>query len=811
MKRFLQWSTGFIFCLIFGFPLVGGAAPFQSARIQGITLQADSLFRDSENEIVELEGHVQVIFQNQHLKCEKARINLRAKTVDAWGDVLVTSTQANIGGDRVVLDYESSTGVIYSGYVQSGTVLFEGSVINKTSEVDYLANDAKYTACTTCPEAWSFSGTKIRAELGGYAYIKSSWMHFGGVPFFWLPYLIVPLKSDRQTGLLTPTIDIESPGGLVLGQPFFWAISRSQDATMTVKNYELRGVKPLLEYNYMLGPSSYGRLNAGYLRDKVFASEERVNTFRSPYQQNDVINRWAFNYSHYYELPDGYVHRVQLNNASDLQYVKDFSSETAGYMDPALENRVSITKNTRAQHFSADSSYYINQLQSDPLAGNDDAVHRLPEIRFSQALEKLGNSDFIYSVNVDYVNFARNGPAYDDLNATYNPNGTNNRGKANTCYSPTNPYYTDKPGCVDIHDGVYNEGQDLIRTGQRLDLQANLYRPIKLGPYVDLLPKVGYRETSYSFAVGDNANISRRYLLTEVSAKTTASGVFGDTNNTRGDSYKHEIQPELTATTVPWYNQPYHPFFGSQGDNSSPVTNQQSVGDTDLNSPFGLQFDYNDRIFSNSLVTLALTNKVTRKTWVSDTPQYLQFFSWKISQSYDLLEAQKKNSTGQPLSDIASDLRFTLPRSSFIQQVNYFPYLQVTNSTSTLNLYNENRDALSVRYIRQYSTSVAAGQIFDTNSRTDQYKVTLRKYNKKADFLATTVYDVNPNTSAEDRFKLLAYGVEIKIPGDCSSIQIFDKIEDHKREQKIQFGFVWDGQAKSTFINKLSADATFGI
>lgn len=805
MSRAAQWMAGFILFTFFG-PHLVWAAPFQSARIQGITLQADSLFRDSENEIVELEGRVQIIFQNQHLKCEKARINLRAKTVDAWGDVLVTSTQANIGGDRVVLDYESNTGVIYSGYVQSGTVLFEGSVINKTSEVDYLANDAKYTACTTCPEAWSFSGKKIRAELGGYAYIKSSWMKFGGIPFFWFPYLIVPLKSDRQSGMLTPSFDIESPGGIVLGQPFFWAISRSQDATITVKNYELRGVKPLLEYNYMLGPNSYGRLNTAYLHDRVFASEERLNTFRSASQQNDVPNRWFLNYAHYYELPDGYVQRVQLANASDLQYFKDFNSETAGYMDPALDNRISVTKNTRTQHFSVDSSYYINLLQSNPMAGNDDAVHRLPEIRFSQALEKIGSSDFIYSVDLDYVNFARTGPAYDDINAPYVAGGTNARSKTNTC---NNPFYTDKAGCAEIHDGSYDANQDLIRSGQRLDFQTNIYRPIKLGPYVDLLPKIGYRETKYAFSVGENASISRRYLNAEVSAKTVASGVFGDTSNPRAESYKHEIQPELSATTIPWYDQPNHPFFGTRQSGESPVTNQLSVNNDDLNSPFNLQFDFNDRIYNRKLITFALTNKLTQKTWLNDTPQYLQFFSWRLAQSYDIFEAERNAPNTQPYSDVASDLRFTLPRASLIQQINYLPYHHVTNSASTLNLYNENLDAFSVRYLKQYNTN--PGKDPELWNRTDQYKFVVRKYNKRADFLAAVVYDVNESTAVNERYKLLAYGVEIKIPGDCSSIQIFDKIEDHKREQKITFGFVWDGQAKSTFINKLSAEGTFGI
>jgi LPS-assembly protein len=63
--------------------ICGGPGPFaraqSSAKVQGFVVNADSMFRDSENETMELEGHVQVIYQTQHLKADKAKINLRTR------------------------------------------------------------------------------------------------------------------------------------------------------------------------------------------------------------------------------------------------------------------------------------------------------------------------------------------------------------------------------------------------------------------------------------------------------------------------------------------------------------------------------------------------------------------------------------------------------------------------------------------------------------------------------------------------------------------------------------------------------------
>ena len=237
-----------------------------SAKIQGILISAGSGVRDSENETLELEGGVQLIYHDQSIACDSARINLRSKKIEAKGHVKITTPTTTIGGDHIILDYENNTGLIYNGYVQSGNVLFEGEILQKVSENEYFVVDADYTTCTNCPSTWKFSGSSIRAELGGYAYIKNTVIRAGIVPILWLPYLIVPLKSDRQSGLLTPEFEHTDAGGLAIAQSGFWAISRSTDATLTLKNYEKRGLKALAEYRYALDENSGGQLNYSIIK-----------------------------------------------------------------------------------------------------------------------------------------------------------------------------------------------------------------------------------------------------------------------------------------------------------------------------------------------------------------------------------------------------------------------------------------------------------------------------------------------------------------------------------------------------------------
>lgn len=783
-------------------PVAHAQSPSAMTSMRGLSMSADESDRDNEADTLDLRGNVQIIFKDQHLSCQSARINFRAKTIDAMGEVLVVGPKATAGGERVYLDYESNTGVIYGGYVQSGNVYVEGRLITRMSESDYLAEGAKFTTCTNCPESWSFSGQKIRAELGGYAYIKNSFLRVGGFPFIWLPYLVVPLKSDRQTGLLTPEFEVSDSGGLTLSEGFFWAMSRSTDSTWTFKNYELRGFKTLVNYRYALSESSYGELDVGSLSDRVFSSERRLNDYRTASERDETIDRWFMRYEHFYEMPEGYVQRMQLNNASDLQYPKDFPLETRNHGDSAMENRASLTKNNRSQHYSIDASYYVNLMQANPLAGNSDAVHRFPELRFSQAMTRLGSTGFLYSADVNYVNFARSEFAYDDMNAAYNPNGVNDRYLENGGCAG-NAWYNN-PNCRRVRDGEYDPTKDLIRTGQRLDAQASLYRPIKIADSLDLLPKVSYRETQYYFNVGNELTNTRRYLRAEISARSLFSRIYGNQSPGSFERMKHEIQPELKFTTIPWISHPAHPFFGA--DQESPFFSQENISDSDINGPYGLQFDYNDRVYDRKLMTFALTNRLIQKRWVRGNPEYRQAVSWRLAQSYDFYQAESNidERRKQPWSDLLSDLNVNFDYVRIYQKANYYRYQNVTNSSTRIRLLNAANDFIEFGYLSQYN-DIAPGQDVNAINKTDDYSFSVRKNFSYLELLGRVVYDNSVAARDQDRqFKSYGYGAQVKLPGDCwyFTIQQY-RITGGDNNFKLNFDFIWDGQKRPTLPESL--------
>lgn len=761
-------------------------AASSSIRVPGggqVLVRSGSLFRDFDKGTLELGDKVQIIYNGQYISADSAVINEKTQEMVLRGNVVIASQQAYVEGESATLNYKENTGVFNGAFVKSGQVVFEGTTIRKTGEKTYEAENGYYTACDTCPPAWSFSGTKIEAELGGYAAITKPLLRVGNIPVFWFPYLVVPLKSERQTGFLVPKLEFTA-GTLGVGIPFFWAISRSQDATFTWKTYAKRGFKGHVNYRYMLDENSEGELTAALIRDKTFADEQ------SNLGQEIGLkkNRWFLTYGHKYELPYDFTQKTKLNIASDLRYPRDFPNEMEGQGDPALENRLSLTRNTQLTHSSFEIDYYINQLKANALDSNRDAIHRWPEVRYSIRDTPILGSSALFRFNSNYVNFARDDFAFDDVVVDAQGKKTIDTTRSNNSQPGSNP-------------GVFDPAQDLIRAGQRLDLQPEISYPMQVGRYLELLPILQLRHTQYSFNLSPPTSTGqstfdptpyRQYVRGEASVRTRFYTLFGGeaesptasttsswrdyeseqanmpilTPPPRPNRYRHEIMPEIVFAGVPYLQQTGSQFFGEASE--VPVfLNSQPINDNDFQTPRGVQFDYNDRFLNRNTVSLVMNNRLVRKSYSTGTPTYSQVASWKLGQTYDIDEANKQNQASYPWSNIYSLLDVRLDDFITNTEVRYFPYHRVANTTARARVIN-GQTYFGANFIQAFQITPIL--VDDKLPRTDEVGFEFgfnTRYFKFAGLIA-----FNPKGINLADYDVKSYGTEllIKPPGNCWGI-----------------------------------------
>lgn len=760
-----------------------------SAKIQGFTITAQNLVRDVENGTIFIEGHVKIIYQNQFIEADSATIDLNRKQAHFVGKVRVQSPQYLIGGQEVRLDYESGQGLIYYGFVQSNNIRFQGNLIEKINDKEFYVADADYTTCSNCPATWSFQGAQIKAELGGYAYLKNTTLKVAGLPIFWFPYLAVPLKSDRQTGLLAPEIGYIPNRSVVLSESLFWAISRSQDATFTLRNYERGGLQPLIEYRYALSENSYGKTNTSFFRDSGFSNDSNANIYRQPNERDNMINRWGVKSYNQQDLGNDTKLRLKLSMVSDLQYPKDFYEDFKDYTDPALENRLSISHQMTHAVATVDASYYKNLLSADPLTSNAAAVHRLPELRFDSTYFKLADMPLYFKVESSYTQFERSNP-YDDM-SVFNPNSDTSlppkqKYVSNGSNDPSCENKKDSNGinCEQTFDGTYDPLTDQIRTGKRLNLKTSLTTDTyNIGDMANISPTLSFNESQYYFPIGDQRFNARHYLQFDLNSRTKFYRIYDKDFAETKVKYKHEIIPEIQYSVIPWIQQDANPFFGNLTTDQDPnSTRDLTISNNDLNTPRGMQYDFDDRTYDRHVIAVSLLNRVVRRLAADNT--YKTLLDFRLSQSYDLYQKQYGIKQDQPLSLLKGNMNLDLDQIQSSSEVTYSTYKSATNSKTVISYLNEKQ-----QYFRVGLTSTRIEE------QQDDVSFAIGFVSPYVNVLTGFVFDASADRDSSKRLKRTSLITQLKPPGECWAVNFYyDQKESLPGELKFKFDFSFDGK-----------------
>jgi len=711
-----------------------------------IATDADFSERNLKTQTLYLKGNANITYKDYHLVCDEATLYQKTNDLNCVGNVTIKSPLSTIQGDRALFNLKTKK----AGTVRSGQILLDAEEIIKTEEPQtYEAKNAYLTTCLSCPAAWSLKSKSIKATLNKYAELKQPYFNILGFPIIWLPYLGVPLNTKRKTGFLFPKFFSSSHTGFGFLFPFFWAINRSQDITLTTGYYwERKGPHMLLNYRYSYGPRSEGNLRFGYLRDRF---DDRPD------------HRWFFNFNQVYQLPKNFSFFMNLQLTEDNFYLRDFPRHLEVLGQPSLDNRISLTKNTEKWHLNIDTSYNVSLLEKEIRTDDQFGLHRFPSLSFrTKSLRLLKKYPFTFQYKANYLNVGRQGPAFDTVNLCDSDRciGTRN--------APTGFNYWDPS----------TQTGDLIRTGQRIDNQLIFSSPFWIGPWLDIDPKLTAQWTQYALGVPSNidqeydALPSRSLIKTEVNLRTFLTKRYQRPNDTE---IKHTIIPRIHYQYVPFFNQTNHRFFGTV-DRLSAFREAQPVDDSDINiaeGGRGLQFDFNDRIVGRHLIRFGLINRINRKK----ARTYSQMLRFDLSQAFDIREAQRQG--GFPWQEIRADINLRLRPVSISGWAEHFPHHKVTNMAlrSTWNL--SRRASFLLNY--QLNTPITQDpKDIDIFSRTDSidfgltfgiraFRITgMGFYSPRGDTIETPMGPVS-----EARFRRWTVTFDLTPPGRCWRLQGF--------------------------------------
>ena len=201
------------------------------------------------------EGEVVVRGEGVTVRAEGLRYDPGSNTLMLTGNVVMEEDGGGaFTGDTLVLDLADLTGGISRGeiIIVPNGFRVRGEDINRIGPEEYSIRKGVFTSCPgDCPD-WSFTASKIQVRKEGYLEARHAAFRIMGVPVFYTPFLLYPVKTQRQTGLLFPELSFSEETGFESLWPFFITMGPHADATVSPRTFSRDGFGLNLESRYLL-------------------------------------------------------------------------------------------------------------------------------------------------------------------------------------------------------------------------------------------------------------------------------------------------------------------------------------------------------------------------------------------------------------------------------------------------------------------------------------------------------------------------------------------------------------------------------
>ena len=120
----------------------------------------------------------------------------------------------------------------------------------RLGEGHYRIIDGTMTNCRLPKPDWKVISRAINLQ-DGTASTTNALFEFLGVPLFYLPYFSHPVdETGRYSGILIPAVKTPGSKGLIIGEQFYWVISRNMDMIGGAEYWSKRGWAPNGDFRY---------------------------------------------------------------------------------------------------------------------------------------------------------------------------------------------------------------------------------------------------------------------------------------------------------------------------------------------------------------------------------------------------------------------------------------------------------------------------------------------------------------------------------------------------------------------------------
>lgn len=354
----------------------------------GVSIKADSMTHNQADDTITASGDVVITWQGITLFAMDAVYNRQTQIITATGNVVLIKEADIVRGSRLTFDTVSGRGEIENSTIniRKNSIHLAGKKILKTGENDYSAEQANYTTCDAETPSWKFGASNLDMTIEEYGTAKNVVFYIKDVPVFYFPYVVFPVKRERQSGFLFPRFGWSEKKGAEVDMFYYWAISPSQEATIDLDIQTNRGVGAGLDYRYLRKQGSTGNLG-GYLIYDLNKNDPRGFVSQS--------HREIFS-------PEMNI-RTSINLTTDRLFLSDYGEKSGDYNRQSNDSTVNFLKTW--QHYALTTN--LRYTQDYYATSNSSTLQTLPEIGLAAVRQQIYSSPVYFDLDSSATNFYR--------------------------------------------------------------------------------------------------------------------------------------------------------------------------------------------------------------------------------------------------------------------------------------------------------------------------------------------------------------------------------------------------------------------
>ena len=663
-----------------------------------LDFQAERIEVRKEENLIQGSGGIIMSQRGVQVQADKGVVNTETKDGEVSGNVVMSTGEGLIRAQEGTVNLDSETADFKGAeftFEPGGYRVNAGRAL-KLSEFEFEMDDTDITTCQ-CEDGvkpWQILSDRCHVTKEGYAHTYGTTIKFEGLPVFYSPWMAFPVKTERASGLLTPTWGGTSQDGFRWRQPLFLVIDDSTDVTLTPFFDSESRAGSALAFRKKFSTQSDIDTRFYYSNESRRGSSLRGVDTTGMSDATIDTNRFGGYYKHNWvpdpkelDIPIQFV--ADAHYTSDNLFVREIQDPAIGLFNSQYLSSIGVLRGVAFSEVNAEARVEYTQSLQGP---QENQPQRLPEFTLSntQTFRPFGFNPYgvkvVASGSVTATDFER------DIG------GAGWR------------YVTRPKVSVPFHVSNYVSGQFAAELNQVNYQLSDTFN----GEGVPELDSTN-SFTVPVFGFGLKSGIERAYQLEEDSWLPQLVGLGATGNDLRLTRVKHTVEPFMQYTYVPDVSQGSLPIFDGADRNRQrslftygfttrlmgrmqrPYERSRTVGELSPSSETLPMFDLSGSMmqFGRNSVLSPIRNITARDG------QVRELASISVRQSYDYVEQYKDiDPNVERFSDLG--LGATVSPSSYVTTgvtSNYSTYDGAFSSFGLLlGVRDDREDAIRLRY-----------------------------------------------------------------------------------------------------------------